>query len=262
MVRKTVRILRARGPRGLADSVFRKLRRGRMRSFDEVRRVVEGKSGLEIGGPSMAIFGRLVPTYRYAASVDNCNFAATTLWEEGLVEGETFIFDSRRPPGSQFIRDASDLSNISDDTYDFVMSSHVIEHIANPIRALNEWRRVLKPGGAAILVVPHREYMFDHRRPLTTLQHMLDDFAQSTSEDDQTHLQETLDFIDYSMIPEDRDTVAELGRNVFNTRALHHHTFDEATVRDLLRTAGFHVRCVQFEWPWQIIAVALKKPVT
>jgi SAM-dependent methyltransferase len=258
MLRKAVSILRSDGPLGLADRGFRKLRGGRMWHFGYVRSLVEGKVGLEIGGPSKGIFGELVPTYRYAARVDNCNFATDTIWEASLIEGETFIFNHRRRPGMQYICDASDLSRIPDETYDFVMSSHVIEHIANPIRALKEWRRILKPDGAAIFVVPHRDYGFDHRRPLTTLQHMLDDYERSIGDDDQTHLQETIDLVDYSMIPFDRDKVLALGRDVLNTRSLHHHTFTEDNFSSLLMVAGFNLLGIHFERPHQIIAVATK----
>jgi len=256
MLQKIVTILNERGPVGLADSGVRKLRGGRMRHFGYVRDMVADKVGLEIGGPSQSIFGELVPVYRYAARVDNCNFRANTIWETAIVEGETFKFSEERRPGRQYICDASDLAHIPNATYDFVMSSHVIEHIANPIRALKEWRRLLKPGGAAILVVPHHNYGFDHRRPLTTLQHMLADYEKSTGDDDQTHLQETLDLIDYSMIPFDREKLMALGRDVFNTRSLHHHTFNEDNFAELLTVAGFRPSGVHFEWPHQLIAVA------
>jgi predicted SAM-dependent methyltransferase len=261
MLRKAVSILRSDGPVGLVDRGFRKLRGGHMRHFGYVRLLVEDKVGLEIGGPSKGIFGELVPTYRYAARVDNCNFAPNTIWETSLTEGENFLFSHRRRPGMQYICDASDLSRIPDETYDFVMSSHVIEHIANPIRALKEWRRILKPDGAAIFVVPHRDYGFDHRRPLTTLQHMLDDYERSTGDDDQTHLQETLDLVDYSMMGSDREKLMALGRDVLKTRVLHHHTFNEANFSDLLGVAGFNVLGIHFERPHQLIAAATKAPV-
>jgi SAM-dependent methyltransferase len=256
MVRKALSILRSEGPVSLADRGFRKLRGGRMRHFGYVSNMVRNKAGLEIGGPSQSIFGELVPIYNHAARVDNCNYAPNTIWERSIVQGETFVFNSQRPPGTQYIRDASDLSNISDGVYDFVMSSHVIEHIANPIRALMEWRRILKPGGGAIFVVPHQSYGFDHRRPLTTIQHMLEDFERSVGDDDQTHLQETLDLIDYSMIPFNRDQFDALGRDVLHTRALHHHTFNEENFPSLLQAAGFEVLGVHFERPHQLIAVA------
>jgi SAM-dependent methyltransferase len=256
MVRKAFSILREEGPVSLADRSFRKLRGGRMRRFRYVRKLVADRIGFEIGGPSRSIFGELVPIYLHAARVDNCNYAPDTIWEQAIIPGETFAFNSARRPGTQHICDASDLSNIHDATYDFVMSSHVIEHIGNPVRALKEWRRILKPAGSAIFVVPHRDHTFDHRRPLTTLQHMVEDFERSTGDDDQTHLQETLDLIDYSMIPFDREHLASLGRDVMKTRALHHHTFNEENFSSLLCVAGFEVLGIHFERPHQLIAVA------
>jgi len=49
-----------------------------------------------------------------------------------------------------------DLQNLpfKAETYDFVFASHVLEHIRDDHRALSEVRRVLKPGGIAILPVP------------------------------------------------------------------------------------------------------------
>ncbi len=41
-----------------------------------------------------------------------------------------------------------------DATYDFIFASHVLEHIPDDRKAIQEIRRVLKPGGIAILSVP------------------------------------------------------------------------------------------------------------
>lgn len=41
-----------------------------------------------------------------------------------------------------------------DATYDFIFASHVLEHIPDDQKAIREIRRVLKPGGLAILPVP------------------------------------------------------------------------------------------------------------
>lgn len=50
----------------------------------------------------------------------------------------------------------ADLLNLpfGDQSYDFVFASHVLEHIENDRKALSEIRRVLKPGGMAVLPVP------------------------------------------------------------------------------------------------------------
>lgn len=49
------------------------------------------------------------------------------------------------------------LETIPDNTYDTVFSSHFLEHVADPLEALlNQWR-VLKPGGYLIFLVPDED---------------------------------------------------------------------------------------------------------
>ena len=70
-----------------------------------------------------------------------------------------------------------------DGAVDFVFSSHVIEHFADPLRALEEWRRVARR--KVVLVIPHRDRTFDAARPLSTVQELLDRHSQGfTSEED------------------------------------------------------------------------------
>jgi SAM-dependent methyltransferase len=48
-------------------------------------------------------------------------------------------------------------------TFDFVIANHVLEHVSDDLKALSEVRRVLKPGGHAILQTPYSnllEHMF------------------------------------------------------------------------------------------------------
>ncbi len=43
-----------------------------------------------------------------------------------------------------------------DDVFDFVISSEVIEHVPDPVKAIREMHRVLKPGGTLVLTTPNR----------------------------------------------------------------------------------------------------------
>ncbi|GAB4512392.1 MAG: class I SAM-dependent methyltransferase [Roseibium sp.] len=47
------------------------------------------------------------------------------------------------------------LEPLGDDSLDTVVSFHVLEHLPDPLAVLKDLRRVLKPGGTAILEVPH-----------------------------------------------------------------------------------------------------------
>lgn len=47
---------------------------------------------------------------------------------------------------------------LKDASFDAVVAQHLLEHIHNPIEALREWRRVLRPGGVVALVTPNALY--------------------------------------------------------------------------------------------------------
>ena len=76
------------------------------------------------------------------------------------------------------------------ETFSFVLSEHTLEHLTNPIKALKEWQRVLKPGGKVILVLPHRDRGQDKYRQRTSLQHLIDDFETDVGDEDFTHVDE------------------------------------------------------------------------
>ncbi len=42
-------------------------------------------------------------------------------------------------------------------SFDWVIANEIIEHLENPVEALKEWRRILKPGGKVLLATPYRE---------------------------------------------------------------------------------------------------------
>jgi SAM-dependent methyltransferase len=73
----------------------------------------------------------------------------------------------------------------ADDAFDFVFASHVIEHFADPIRALKEWVRVARK--YVVLVVPHRDRTFDRGRALTTAEELLDRHERGATDDTESH---------------------------------------------------------------------------
>ena len=59
----------------------------------------------------------------------------------------------------------------ADGEFDFVLASHVIEHVTDPIRTLKEWVRVART--YVYVVVPDRE-VFDRDKPLTRWEEQLE----------------------------------------------------------------------------------------
>jgi ubiquinone/menaquinone biosynthesis C-methylase UbiE len=45
---------------------------------------------------------------------------------------------------------------------DFIFSSHVVEHLANPLGHLAYWAKLLKPGGLVVAVIPDKDGCQDY----------------------------------------------------------------------------------------------------
>lgn len=220
---------------------FLKYAQWRLPFRQKYRSFVENKHGVEVGGPS-ALFKTVLPVYEFVGRLDGVNFSTETIWEGRLESGENFNYYRNRT-GHQFIADATDLSELPSEGYDFLLSSNCLEHVANPLKALIEWKRVIKPGGALILVLPNKESNFDHRRPFTTFEHLLDDLNGDVGEDDLTHLDEILALHDLPMDPPAGDLEHFRQRSLknFENRTLHHHVFDVPLIEKMLDHVGLEI---------------------
>jgi SAM-dependent methyltransferase len=86
-------------------------------------------AGIDVGGghDSLALFTELFPLIR-----------------------NVVIYD--QPQG-----DAQKLENVDDGSFDFVFSSHCLEHVRDPVEALGNWIRVVRPGGYLVISVPDED---------------------------------------------------------------------------------------------------------
>ncbi len=232
------------------------MKQGRLKSFGMYLPYMKGKSGLEIGGPSR-IFrrGNILPIYDEIERLDNCDFSNSTVWAK---HSETFIFSQNKAPGQTLTSEGSNLVHVADSAYDFILSSHNLEHLANPVKALKEWQRVLKPAGALVLVLPYYRATFDHLRKPTSVDHMFEDFEKNTGENDLTHLPEILEKHDLTRDVEVGSIQDFQKRSLDNesNRCLHHHVFDEHNSRELISRIGFEVLSVDFALPFHLCILA------
>jgi ubiquinone/menaquinone biosynthesis C-methylase UbiE len=174
--------------------------------------------------------------------LDGANFGNNTIWE-GEISSESGFNYIYGKSGRQYICDATNLNEIKSNTYDFLLSSNCLEHVANPMKALGEWRRVLINGGHILLVLPNKKSNFDHNRPVTSFEHIIEDYRNNIAEDDLTHLDEILQLHDLSLDPP-AGTLEQFkfrSMNNFNNRTLHHHIFDTALMTKMLAHFNFEV---------------------
>ena len=53
--------------------------------------------------------------------------------------------------------DAQKLANVDDESFDFLFSSHCLEHVRDPVEALANWIRVIRRGGHLVISVPDED---------------------------------------------------------------------------------------------------------
>ena len=92
-------------------------------------------------------------------------------------------------PSPDIVSDAWQVP-VTDTQFDFLFSSHCLEHCPNTLKTLYEWKRVMKPGGTMFLILPHGDRTFDRYRAKTTLQHHISDFEALNDAPDYSHVEE------------------------------------------------------------------------
>lgn len=88
--------------------------------------------------------------------------------------------------------DADGLAAFGDETLDFVIINHVLEHLANPVKAVREVFRITRREGTVILAVPDKRYTYDRAREPTTFEHLWTDYTNDTRVNSDEHY---LDFL-------------------------------------------------------------------
>ncbi len=197
------------------------------------------RNGIEIGGPSgMFNTKGFLPLYDISGKIDGVNFSNTTVWEGDIEEGEFYKYQDKT--GYQYIAEGTKLNKIKEDNYEFVLSCNNLEHMANPLAAIFEWKRILKNEGAMLLILPNKEANFDHRRPYTSIEHLIMDFENNIGEDDMTHIDEVLQLHDLRRDPQGQPEKFFIDRSKDNlrNRCLHHHVFSQQLLSQMFEFCG------------------------
>ena len=188
--------------------------------YSVLKEIAYSKVGVEIGGPSYIIND----IYENATSIDNVIFSKNTVWS---CHDEIYNYYKDKT-GKVIVNDAIDISNVNNEYYDFCVSSHSLEHIANPLKAINECLRIIKKNGYIVIIVPEKSMCFDHKRSYSTFSTLLTQYEKNVGEDDLSTLPEILMNHDLRMDPPagNLESFARRSLDNFNNRCLHHYVYN------------------------------------
>jgi SAM-dependent methyltransferase len=178
-------------------------------------------SGIEIGAANAPV---AVPSNVHVRYVDRYTLDELRRSYPALVRPHTVSVD--------IIGDAESLTVLPDESEDFVIANHVIEHCEDPIGTLKGFCRFLRPDGVIFLAIPDkRECVIDQRRPLTTIDHLIQDHELGPSFSRQGHYIESAAFVDGK-------SAQELYLHAYTTdvgrRSIHFHVWTAETFLEFM----------------------------
>jgi len=195
-------------------------------------------NGLEIGamGNPMRVFNGAHVSYvdRYTADDLKSDFP--------LKEG--------RYVDVNIIDDGQYLVKIPDNSVDFVIANHVLEHYEDPIMAIKTAIRVLRPGGVLFLTVPDKRQTFDVDRSITSLEHLIQDHCVGPMVSREDHFSDNFDKKNYS-VPNYEKYIADTPRK---REYIHYHIWTDKEIVELLSyiekewQLGFSILNVKNAW--------------
>ncbi|MDM8352905.1 class I SAM-dependent methyltransferase [Brevundimonas diminuta] len=124
----------------------------------------QNAAGLEIGGSYNPLCT--------APNVKHLDYQTTAALREHYArEGR----DVSVVPTVSFVMDGRSYKELTaGETFDWIVASHVIEHVSDLVGWLNDCASILKTGGVLSLAIPDKRFMFDYFRPQTGLARIID----------------------------------------------------------------------------------------
>lgn len=153
------------------------------------------------------------------------------------------------------IDDGETLTTFPDNSLDFIIGNHFIEHASNLFGTVGNWLRKLRAGGVIFMAIPDKRYTFDADRPLTPLAHVIEDYLVPPPERlrrDHEHYREWVALVEKvpaDQTPQRAQQLMEAGYSI------HHHTFVLQSFLCLLWQAQ-----TELNLPFEIIARADTAP--
>lgn len=130
-----------------------------------------------------------------------------------------------------FVESGEQLPSIPPESQDFIVANHFIEHCEDPIRTVVNLLERLRPGGLLFLTVPMRDHTFDEGRPLTTFEHLKQDFVRGAEHSRGDHYRDWARLVENT--PE--EGVEALARKLEQERySIHFHVWSYASFRSFI----------------------------
>lgn len=175
-------------------------------------------NGVEIGpGPKPQV----LPTWR--RRVRYVEQATPDMWQ--TLYGAETPTPINRSLWRRYVVGTADKIPAEPASLDFIFSSHVVEHLANPLGHLAYWATLLKPRGIVAAVIPDRDSCQDYAFPASRLSDFIEEWRHGGMEVTREH------FAKWGSVQMPNTPVEEI---MESGRSIHVHFYTPANTAELL----------------------------
>jgi SAM-dependent methyltransferase len=141
--------------------------------------------------------------------------------------------------------DFETMNGIENNSLDFIIAAHVIEHVFNPIGAIDASLKKLKKGGVLVLCVPDMRFTFDVNRTPTDFKHLMEDYLDGG---EGTKLQAYIEHVRFvhpvlsDVIIDDEDILEEAKKIMAANLDIHVHCWTFSTFLEMLKSLPFDLK--------------------
>lgn len=128
------------------------------------------------------------------------------------------------------VDDGEILAKFEDSSCDFVIANHFLEHCQNPIFAIENNLRILRPGGISFWSIPDKRYSFDIDRPVTPYAHLLKDYIEGPDVSRRAHFEDWVEHVEKVTCYDAGEFVDRL---MIMNYSIHYHVWTQTEIVEL-----------------------------
>lgn len=126
------------------------------------------------------------------------------------------------------VDDGEKLATIAEESQDFIVANHFLEHCENPIRTIETHLGKLRPGGVLFYAVPDKRYTFDFRREVTPIEHMIADYEEGPERSRAEHYDEWSRLVEAKEGESEEESLARARVLEAKVYSIHMHVWTQA----------------------------------
>lgn len=177
-------------------------------------------NGIEIGALHNPLKVKAKAKVKYVDRYDNKRLCQD--YPEQLSQSLVYV---------DIIDDGETLATLPNESQDFVIANHFIEHCQNPLSTLSHMYRVLKNHGILYLAIPDKRYTFDVNRPITSLDHLLKDYEEGPEASKREHFAEWVKLVNVIQHETQAEEMTE--KLIRQDYSIHFHVWTQAEILEI-----------------------------